>query len=207
MYLTTTYHFQSKIHYESTLSARDKAIAVRFDVETAVKQDRFTLLHSVNDDEFEVIHIPIHVKDSLADPKQNIRVFRRDINPGEACVTQMGSLPDEFYDVLRLGEKYVLLWPGGNIEYWNWDPKNDHIDKFVLDDLTKMIEGRETVLPATSAISFTVSEHDEAWPGREEFAKTHSRADTNFAEWQWRAGRVQLPRRSPSPMLEIRDRM
>lgn len=204
MYLTTSYHFESKIHYESTLPTQDEPIAVRFDVETAIKQGRFTLLHSVNDDEFEVIHVPIHVKDSLADYKQNIRLFRRDINPGEASGGQLGSLPDVFYDVLQVGETYVLLWPGDEIDCWDCGPEIERKDESVAKEQTNPSKKSGVVLPATSKISFTVCEHDDVWPDREEYARTHSRSWTNFLEWQWRAGRGSPP--PPPPMLTVNDR-
>lgn len=41
----------------------------------------------------------------------------------------MMTMPKHFRDVLVNGEKYELLWPGGEIALWDWGTKMEFVGK------------------------------------------------------------------------------
>lgn len=80
-----------------------------------------------------------------------------EIHPNGTEIRQ--NLPGLWHKSLRVGEKYIMLWPGAEIKWWNWGSTWDN-EWLKLEDINRCPRPR-IILPASNSVYFTVCEKPE----------------------------------------------
>ncbi|KAK4204626.1 hypothetical protein QBC40DRAFT_272628 [Triangularia verruculosa] len=96
---------------------------------------------------------------------------------GEARFT--ASLPARYYQALRAGEMYTVLYPGSEVAMWDWGTIKEHLGK-------EMKARAALMIPGGARVSFTVRAEEAPWPGRSGYEAQHGFEMANLAEQQWR---------------------
>lgn len=115
------------------------------------------LLHHTADGQLERVSLPSEPWRARDSTKPRISrnsqgVF--ELKPGESTWAFAG-IPESWLDTMVSGEKYELLWPGGEICWWGWGSIEENESRS-RDDLPR------AVLSGTPRVSFTVVEEPPA---------------------------------------------
>jgi hypothetical protein len=108
----------------------------------------------------------------------------------------VASLPAQYYQALHAGETYTVLYPGGEVQMWDWGTIEEHRGKEMkARHLMSPSEGDANLprlmIPGGARVSFTVRAEEASWPGRLEYEARHGFEATNLAEQQWRQEEAQ----------------
>lgn len=126
-------------------------------------------------------------------------------SPGDK-VKLRSRLTANYQTKLVPGQRYHLLWPGGELTIWDWGSLRDHEDHLpTSDDLGRKENSglpRLVLLPAAD-VTFTAAEADEPFPDRGRFVMRdgphYSYDHANTAEQRWRHLREMERRRGDLP--------
>lgn len=130
------------------------------------------------------------------------------ISPGQTD-TSCIHLTANYQTQLVPGETYHLLWPGGEVEEWDWvltnEDDEDWEQEFKPPAVQKAVMPR-LVLPPAAGIVFTAVAADEAFPDRGRHIECdgpHASYDVaNDMEYDWRLAQERLREaqaRGPTP--------
>jgi len=115
--------------------------------------------------------------------------FLWQLAPGKET-TFVATLPERFQKVLVTGERYHLVWPGNEIDQWEWGTISEHADQELT---SRSADGKSTKLKLNlhggPSISFKVEEESEPWPVRAMREKKIGFAAANLEEEKWRQRR------------------
>ena len=102
-------------------------------------------------------------------------------------ISQLGELVAQYQQLLIPGEKYHLLWPGGEIDMWEWGAKSEWAGKELKARAAGSRDSQILVITARNVLSFTAKEEEIPWPERKEVEKRGSGfAYMNDREAEWR---------------------
>ena len=95
-----------------------RSIFVYWSPYAALKEHRFTLFHH-GEHGLEKLDLEHRLP---AEKKKGVSVNQQEFSTiaSEACLKWNTSLPIEYYKLLKVGEKYSLMWPGDEIRWWDW---------------------------------------------------------------------------------------
>ena len=127
-------------------------------------------------------------EDSILADAQNGHLF--ELAPGgEArCIA---SLPARYYQALRAGEMYTLLYPGGEVAMWDWGTVEEHPGKEMKVQHLMSSSGESSslstvMIPGGARVSFTARAEETPWLGRADYEARNGFELANLAEQQWR---------------------
>jgi hypothetical protein len=116
----------------------------------------------------------------------------------EASVEFQTSLPGRYQMLLKPGETYTLLWPGGEVPTWDFGTIREHIGQ-ELQERTHPL-----VLPGRSHITFSTHTEYPSWPMRAEREARVGFDMANLDERQWRF--MQKRAKDPFPRTKHMER-
>lgn len=154
----------------------------------------FVLLHEKADGDIEKVEIDHSGLVLLPGEKGPLVVgagnyFLWQLAPGKET-TFVATLPERFQKVLVTGERYHLVWPGNEIDQWEWGTISEHADQELT---SRSADGKSTKLKLNlhggPSISFKVEEESEPWPVRAKREKKIGFAAANLEEEKWRQRR------------------
>jgi hypothetical protein len=90
------------------------------------------------------------------------------------------SLPARYQKLLKAGETYTLLWPGGEIALWEEGGVRDHIGRELHDRSDPLI------LPGGPHLTFTTHTETPPWSAREDREPRIGFDRANLEEQKWR---------------------
>ena len=96
------------------------------------------------------------------------------------------TLPARYHKILQSGERYILLWPGGEIAEWDWGEGWERTGQELNGPSTS---GVRLIVPGGPHISFTAESETEPWPARAEKEAQLGFSSANMAEQQRREAR------------------
>lgn len=132
----------------------------------------------------------------LVQPSCNEQSGLHELAPGGEA--SHGAAPPEcFYDGLRAGETYTLLFPGWEVPLWEWGTFEDLAGQEIRHDPARP----PLVIPGGASVTFTAKSEAKPWPGRARCRAKRSFMDTNSRELSWRNEQAKK-RRSPPPVGE-----
>lgn len=117
-------------------------------------------------------------------------------------IKMLYNLPVHYHRQLKARGAYQLLWPGSEIDMWEWGSLSENVSKQVSTRSHNSHQIRLNV-PASEPITLTATEEIEPWPERPATHTDHESQAANRAELQWR--REMSPPPSP-PLLSPNDR-
>lgn len=105
----------------------------------------------------------------------------------EGSVTFQTALPARYQKLLRAGETYTLLWPGGEVALWEYGTIREHIGR-ELDDRPAPL-----ILPGGPHVTFSTYAELPPWPMREEREAQvgFDRANLDEQKWRFEQNRVK----------------
>ena len=181
--LSLTLPFPIVFTLERQSNSADKPLVVEWSAYShGFAQSGFVLLHHT------VTHLEIlHVDHSgLVDISRHGPLLVNGWNPNlweltpDRPVKFMHSLPARYQKLLKAGETYTLLWPGGEIALWEEGGVRDHIGRELRDRSDPLI------LPGGPHLTFTTHTESPPWPAREEREARRGFDRANFEEQKWR---------------------
>jgi len=89
-----------------------------------------------------------------------------ELQPGQSAKKNV-QLPEGFQKILVAGEKYSLLWPGGEITQWITGSVKEHVGQ-PLPDTAREHGGHPLFLPGGAHTTFVAENEEEPWPERAE---------------------------------------
>ncbi|OPB40897.1 hypothetical protein A0O28_0009780 [Trichoderma guizhouense] len=91
-------------------------------------------------------------------------------------------LHERYHKGLIEGERYDLVWPGGEVAMWDWGTKREHVGRELRVDA-----GQPPLhVPAGCRVSFTAAAEAVPWPGRAACEATDGFLLANVEERWWR---------------------
>jgi hypothetical protein len=185
---------------------QNTSITLLWDVFSVLTEPKIVILHQTEKG-FEKIDLPVDERYNLI-RKQRKYIGCRDLTEVPPEGTEiLDTLPGIFHDSLKPGENYVLLWPGGEIKWWDWGDIQ-YGERMGLDDVNHCPRPR-IIIPASNPVHFIVREEPVSWPDREEYAKTLSIDSLNREEESWRQElewEKTVPQ-GPGPMVSESERL
>ncbi|KAH7380165.1 hypothetical protein BKA66DRAFT_442479 [Pyrenochaeta sp. MPI-SDFR-AT-0127] len=142
----------------------------------------FVLLHHVNNN-LEVVAVD---HSGLVDISRHGPLLVNGWNQGlwelgaEETVTFQTAVPARYQKLLKAGETYTLLWPGGEVALWEKGTVREHIGRELDDKPTPLI------LPGGPHLTFSTHAELPPWPMREEREARVGFDRANLDEQKWR---------------------
>jgi hypothetical protein len=125
----------------------------------------------------------------------------------ECEITFVATLPERYHKILVPGENYQLVWPGGDIDFWDWGTISDHANQELRPrSIDEVPQKPRLVLPGASSNSFQVEEELDPWPMRAAREARVGFMVANDEEQRWRARQEKKRREEqerPSSPLPI----
>ena len=176
----------------------------------------FVLLHETADGEIEKVEIDHSGLVTLPEEKGPLVVgagnyFLWELTPGNET-TFVATLPERFQKVLVPSEKYHLVWPGNEIDQWDWGTISEHADQELKPRSAYEKSAKpKLILPGGPSVSFQAEEESEPWPMRAMREKKIGFAAANLEEEKWRQRqekkkREQADRPSSPKPIEASER-
>ncbi|KAH7371845.1 hypothetical protein BKA64DRAFT_268209 [Cadophora sp. MPI-SDFR-AT-0126] len=177
----------------------------------------FVLLHEPENGTIENVEIDRTGFVKLSGEKTPLVVragihFLWELAPGNET-TFVATLPERYHKVLAPAEKYHLVWPGSQINEWEWGTISEHANQELKptskdDDPQKP----KLILPGGPSISFQALDESDPWPLRTMRERKIGFAAANLEEEKWRARQEKKKREqeerpsSPKP-IEASERI
>jgi hypothetical protein len=176
-------------------NAQEKPCIFRWDAHSnGFSRSRFVLLRRTANDDLEkvdVTELPRVTPDFGEEDTMSVDGYNHhlwDLKAG-GNVSLRAALPMNYQKLLVPGEKCHLIWPGGEIDMWDWGTIREHIGEKLKSQSTRDSKLPRLVLPACDGIAFTAKEESEPWPDRPERESKAGFAKANLEEQQWRMAR------------------
>ncbi|KAH6855441.1 hypothetical protein B0I37DRAFT_364920 [Chaetomium sp. MPI-CAGE-AT-0009] len=126
---------------------------------------------------------------------------------GRSPRTASGKLPERYHKLLVPGQRYELLYPGGEASVWVWGTERDYLGtKLSLPIVGLRTPGAEVeeelprvVMPGGTRLGFVAETEAVPWPSREEHEAELGFTSANNAERVWRWDEAEK-RRAPDPI-------
>jgi hypothetical protein len=135
--------------------------------------------------------------------------FLWELAPG--CETTfVATLPERYQRVLVPGDKYQLVWPGGEIDVWDWGTIHEHANQELRPRSTDDNPHKpRLILPGGPSISFQAEEESDPWPMRPMREAKIGFMAANLEEQRWRLRQQKKQRERPAspPPIEASERM
>ncbi|KAK4041153.1 hypothetical protein C8A01DRAFT_45595 [Parachaetomium inaequale] len=98
------------------------------------------------------------------------------------------NFPEHYYQAMRAGETYTLLYPGGEVAMWDWGTRLEHFDKqpkarYRLDN-EEMLPA--LMIPGGAYTSLDACEEETPWPERAASLSAFGFDVANKMEKRWR---------------------
>ena len=116
-------------------------------------------------------------------------------------------MPASYHKSLKVNENYAILWPGGEIKWWDWGTVVDHEGTVIRAEETSHDSRPRIIVPASNLIKFTAVEELDIWPRRTEVEKKFPIQIVNILEKRWRQQRELARPKSPLPRVLETERM
>ncbi|KAF2126195.1 hypothetical protein P153DRAFT_433982 [Dothidotthia symphoricarpi CBS 119687] len=100
-------------------------------------------------------------------------------------VTSKVTLPERYQKLLKSGETYTLLWPGGDIGTWDYGTVREHIGQELKDNAHAL------VLAGGPHVTFTAHVESQPWPMRLTREARVGLDRANLEEQRWRRSQNQ----------------
>lgn len=188
----------------------------------SMAKGRFVLLHETGSGELEPIEVSMLgglVDEMYGEDEAEVSASDSEVRegfPGQQSAP-VAHLMANYQTKLVPGETYHLVWPGGEIELWEWGTRHELRSKS-LKLRRRRDRGVDTpalMLPPAAGITFTAYEAKEPFPDREQYIEMsgpHASYDTaNEIEQDWRDAQERLregpPRLPEQPRVLTAERM
>ncbi|PVH79613.1 hypothetical protein DL98DRAFT_560718 [Cadophora sp. DSE1049] len=170
----------------------------------------FVLLHETADGTIEKVEIDHTGLVKLPEEKAPLVVgasnyFLWELAPGSET-TFVVILPERFQKVLVPGEKYQLVWPGNEIDEWDWGTIPEHANQELKPRSTDYYSQKpRLILPGGPSISFRAEEESDPWPMRAMRESKIGFAAANLEEEKWRLRQEKKKREQEdqAPILSV----
>lgn len=198
--------------HPSRSTADSRSIVCRWLSWTSMARGEFVLLHETGEDDQQQLEkvdvgplqglLPEEVFDA-DDEKSHELLSLHDtscwtMSPGAAAHAPAWNLTANYQTRLVAGETYHLLWPGREVDAWDWLADDDEVEEEEHQRCRRSRRQKlpRLVLPPAGGIRFTAVEADEPFPDRQAYIQAegpHTSYDTaNWMEWQWRQEQKKL---------------
>lgn len=208
--ITTPY----RINFATVRSSGDvhrRPVTYRWSAWENLAKGRFVLLHETVSGELEPIEVSMLgglVDEMYGEDEEEVSASESEVRegvPGEQW-TSVVHLTANYQTKLVPGETYHLIWPGHEIELWEWGTRDE------LRNI-KLKRRRDTgvgmpalMLPPAAGITFRAYEAGEPFPDREKYIESdgpHASYDTaNDIEQDWRDEQERRHEGPPRPCEE-----
>lgn len=197
-----------------------RPVTYRWSAWDNMAKGRFVLLHETVSGELEPVEVSMLgglVDEMYGEDEKEFSASESEVRegvPGEQRNSVI-HLTANYQTKLIPGETYHLVWPGAEIELWDWGSRDELRDTKLRRRRDRGVEIPALMLPPAAGITFQAYEAEEPFPEREQYIESegpHASYDTaNEIEADWRdeqdRRREGPSRLSAEPHVSIADRM